>query len=324
MVHTLSYSTRLLLGLTLQVVASYGQVTLNLRDAQQLVEHTPEFVRYQAMGYCPESSDGTLESGHALFVIRGECRTQPTIGNYDVDLVTGAINSLTGPIDTSELARLRHELFSERAAARLTREEAQCLFSELAAEFPGGRNCLAAHLGREGDGWFDVQIEDKCGKKGARRVVAARIDRYTGRVTNETTGDGISSPAFDTLRSNFLLSRSKPELTADEAKRLVGNLPAVVAAKDRQCLRIDTAYEHNADDLWFQVTYDCGGHVIDLVVVNRRTGLVFDRVSNVAYDTPGLQELRSNFLGAARSRRLQAPQALQQACAIKIHAQDNK
>lgn len=109
-------------------------------------------------------------------------------------------------------------------------------------------------------------------------------------------------------------SMTAGRLTPGEAKLLVEKSPPVLQVRDAKCIRIAMESTHNADDMWFQAGLDCRNEDVKLFSVNRITGQVIDRTTGRNYESPELQNLRSQILSAAEVRQSRASEFLQTAC----------
>lgn len=289
---------------------SWAGARLGLYEARVLVEHTPGFLHALQSGYCPQSSDGAVDGNAASFVIRGECKYLGVIGDFGVDLTTGAVtqDGISGPIDTPELAGLRKRMFAARAAERISGAEAVCLVRR---SVDATASCEGIKATREDDSFFDVTVAGSCG--GAGRDRAFEVDRYTGIVTDPGTRRSNDQQAGASLRQEMLTAHLPPRLTVEEAKVLLRSSLVVPGSGIPKCLAIDVDPDYNADEIWFQVRI-CDSTDVVRVVVDVVVGDVRVTGRSFALDSSRFAAARAEAIASATARQSAAADAVRGDC----------
>jgi hypothetical protein len=292
-----------------------GAILLTFHDAQELVEHTPAFLKAQGKGYCPQSGgDASVHGATASFVIRGECKAMPFIGSFEVDMASGQVTDSTTSdrVETPMLAQVRAELFKARTEALITSAEASCLLKEVATSKEGSQ-CTPVRIFEATDSYFMGEVACDAGSLQKEHF---RVDRSTGKVTNI----GPTSPAMSVsaakLMADLLTAHSRPMLTVGEAEQLVKSLWSADPSKRGGCLKIDRESGHNANDVWLQVRVPCDDEnaSVTRVVVDLVRGNVEDLGAGSVQDSPSSADLRKTLLVQAIRRVANARDLVSKTC----------
>jgi hypothetical protein len=300
-------------------------IRLDLHEARILVEHTPVFLSAITRGECPQTSDAAINGNVATVVIRGGCKRFDWIADLYVDLTQGVIttdNGASGPknIETPMLVAIRNELFAQRARFLLTSQEALCVVRTIRT-LNIGTSCHRLNMERNDENAFTVFVEETCKSGSESSGVFVRIDRCTGAVTNEQTGQNYKSNAVELLRQTLQTVHSPERLGLADAKHLAESEEVITELvregwlKDSKCLQVRIDPFNNADEMWFQVEGGCAkGVKLARISINLLTASVRVLEPNVVLESVPLRRLEESVLAKVRSRIAAATDTIRRKC----------
>lgn len=297
--------------------AQADSTALSIYDARLLVEHTPAFLRAKEKGLCPTSTDTGIDpyDNHlAVSIVRGECKNPEVIQDFEVNLDTGVVRNQAGdtsPIETKELVSVRNKLFEHRLKARLSQEDASCLFDTIVVPTQGTKCWDISPVGPRGD-TFARTSRKTCPDTAKRLNGDLFLDRYSGEIT-DSTDRPLTNATYEALRARFMTLHAPLELTEDEAKRMLMADPSSIPGfGGLSCPTVEAGPNHNAQEIWFQVT-SCRGDSYAVVVVDVATGTL-TALPDQVLDSAAWRDARTEAFSRARRKRLDAESYVHKAC----------
>lgn len=297
---------------------------LGLHEARILVEHTAVFADAIKEGECPQTGDSAVNGTVATVIVREGCNGGHWIASFFVNLTTGIVTEDPAPegsskIETPQLAQLRTSLFALRAAQRISPSEASCLINQI--PHPGAADsCSSVRIERVGEDFIYGTMVAQCSNQ-ANKVIHVIVNRYSGELKDENSGEVFTSPGIENTRATILAAHSPPTLTVDQAKRLVEAAPVVAEVvrhgllSDNRCTNATAETLGNADETWFQLAAGCGqSKEIARLSVNVVDGTIRSIEKNTTIDSPPIQELHKAALAQAQSLNANATRTLQEKC----------